>query len=229
VTKLAADRHSVAETANLLTDPDEIARREAENGIRQFDLAVDMIRSFVKDQARPFKLRSSMILNLHRAALDGLHVLAGTWRNTPVTIQGSRHQPPDSAFVSEEIEHLCDYVNENWSSSAAHLAAYVLWKLNWIHPFADGNGRTARAVSYVVMSIKLDSLLPGAPTIPEQIAGNKQPYYAALETADQHLADGKIDVSDLEQMLAGMLSKQLLSAAKEASGEVAKPAGQPFH
>jgi Fic family protein len=227
---LAQDRHSVAETTPLLQDPDEIARREAENGILQFDLALDIIRSFIKEPERPFRLRSSMILNLHRAALDGLHALAGTWRNTPVKIHGSVHQPPEAPFVSEEIEHLCDYVNENWSSaSAVYLAAYVLWKLNWIHPFADGNGRTARAVAYVVLSVKLDSLLPGAPTIPEQIAGNKQPYYDALEAADKELVAGRIDVSDLEKMLAAMISTQLLSAAREASGEINKPDGQILH
>jgi Fic family protein len=104
---LAQDRHSVAEEAPLLSDPDEIARREAENGIRQFDLALDIIRSLVKDLERPFRLRSSTILQLHRTALDGLHRLAGTWRNTPVKIEGSRHQPPEAPFVSEEIEHLC--------------------------------------------------------------------------------------------------------------------------
>jgi Fic family protein len=224
---LAQGRHSIAETAPLLQDPDEIARREAENGILQFDLALDIIRSFIKDPERPFRLRSSMILNLHRAALDGLHALAGTWRNTPVKIHGSVHQPPEAPFVSEEIEHLCEYVNDNWSScSAVQLAAYVLWKLNWIHPFADGNGRTARAVAYVVLSVKLDSLLPGAPTIPEQIAGNKQPYYDALEAADKQLVAGRIDVSELEKMLAAMVSTQLLSAAKEASGEINKPDGQ---
>lgn len=170
-------------------------------------------------------------MKLHQAALDGLHSLAGTWRNTPVKIHGSRHQPPEAPFVSEEIEHLCDYVNDNWSKvSAVHLAAYVLWKLNWIHPFADGNGRTARAVMYVVLSVKLDSLLPGAPTIPEQIAGNKKPYYDALEAADEHLAaDKKVDVSKLEEMLNAMLSTQLLSAAKEATGEIAKPGSQLLH
>ena len=221
---MAEDRHSIAETALLLTDPDEIARREAENGIRQFDLAIEIIRSFVKESEKKFKLRSSTILQLHRAALDGLHLLAGTWRNTAVTIGGSGHQPPEAAFVSEEIEHLCDYVNDNWSSRhAVHLAAYVLWKLNWIHPFADGNGRTARAVAYVVLSVKLDSVLPGAPTIPEQIAGNKDPYYKALEVADKHWAGESIDVTSLEEMLSGMLSTQLLSAAKEAAGEIGKP------
>jgi Fic family protein len=76
---------------------------------------------------------------------------------------------------------MCDYVNQNWGRSALHLAAYVLWRINWIHPFADGNGRTARAVSYILLSIKLDSLLPGTKTIPDQIAADKKPYYAALE------------------------------------------------
>jgi Fic family protein len=227
---LAGDRHSVAETTTLLRDPVEIARREAENGIRQFELALEIIRSFVKDRDRPFKLRASIVLQLHQAALDGLHSLAGTWRNTPVMIEGSAHQPPEAFLVSDEVQLLCEYVNDNWSTATAvHLAAYILWKLNWIHPFADGNGRTARAVMYVVLSIKLDSLLPGAPTIPEQIAGNKTPYYDALEAADKHWDGSKVDVSALESMLDGMLSTQLLSAAKEASGQAKKSDNQILH
>jgi Fic family protein len=224
---VAADRHSEAEDAALLTDPDEIARREAENGLRQFTLALDIIRSHVKDTERPFKLRAGPILQLHQAALDGLHRLAGTFRNTPVKIHGSLHQPPESAFVADEVQVLCEYVNDNWNKSAVHLAAYVLWKMNWIHPFADGNGRTARAVSYVVLSIKLDSLLPGTPTIPEQIASNKDPYYKALEEADKAWAQKKIDVTALEGILGDMLAQQLLNAAKEASGEDVTPSEAP--
>lgn len=216
---MAADRHSEAQDAALLTDPEEIARREAENGLRQFSLAIDIIRAHVKDVERPFKLRAGPILQLHQAALDGLHRLAGTFRNTPVKIHGSLHQPPDPAFVADEVQAMCEYVNENWTKSAVHLAAYVLWRMNWIHPFADGNGRTARAISYVVLSVKLDSLLPGTPTIPEQIASNKEPYYTALEDADKTWATNKMDVTALEDLLGEMLARQLLNAAKEAAGE----------
>jgi Fic family protein len=224
---VSADRHSHAEDAKLLSDPDEIARREAENGLHQFTLALDIIRSFVKDKERPFKLRAGPILQLHQAALDGLHRLAGTFRNTTVTIQGSRHQPPEPAFVADEVQALCEYINDNWHKSAVHLAAFVLWKMNWIHPFADGNGRTARAVSYVVLSIKLDSVLPGTPTIPEQIASDKEPYYKALEEADKAWASGNVDVSVLEELLGGMLAQQLLNAAREAAGEDFGPSGAP--
>jgi Fic family protein len=214
------DRHSLAETALLLRDPEEIARREAANGLRQFDLAFQVVATHVKDKERPFKLRQGVILQLHAAVLDGLHTLAGTFRNTPVKIGGSRHEPPAAPFVADEVQSLCEYVNDNWQDkSAVHLAAYVLWKMNWIHPFADGNGRTARAVSYVVLSIKLDSILPGTPTIPEQIAADKGPYYDALEIADRALAEGRVDVTQLESLLDGMLSQQLINAVKQASGE----------
>ena len=222
---MAADRHSEAEDAALLSDPDEIARREAENGIRQFTLALDIIRTHAKDPDRPFKLRAGPILQLHQSALDGLHRLAGTFRNTSVKIHGSVHQPPEPAFVADEVQMMCEYVNENWNKSPVHLAAYVLWKMNWIHPFADGNGRTARAVAYVVLSIKLDSILPGTPTIPEQIAANKDPYYKALEAADKAWSGKKVDVSTLENLLSDMLALQLVNAAKEAAGEAVGTGG----
>lgn len=216
---MSSDRHSVAETAELITDEIEKAKREAENGVRQFRVAIEMIRAHIHDAERPFRLRQSTILELHETALRGIHPLAGTFRNTPVSIGQSKHTPPSALHVSDEVADMCRYVNENWdSSSAIHLAAYVLWKLNWIHPFADGNGRTSRAVSYVVMSIKLDSLLPGTPTIPDQIAADKGPYYDALESADLRWSSNEIDVSALEDMLSLMLAKQLLKAANQASG-----------
>jgi Fic family protein len=64
--------------------------------------------------------------------------------------------------VPSLVEELCDYVNDNWESSTPiHLAAYVMWRLNWIRPFADGNGRTSRILSYVVLSIRSGIRLTG--------------------------------------------------------------------
>ena len=148
-----AERHTSTEQVELITEPGEKARREAENGLRQTDLALEIIRSFVKDKERPFRLRQGMLLQLNAVALEGIHLLAGTYRNGPATIHESNHDPPP---------------------------AY----------------RTARAISYVVLSVKLDSLLPGTITIPDQIAADKTPYYDALEASDAPWkAKGDVNVS----------------------------------
>lgn len=210
-------RHSAAVETKPDSDPAAIAEREALNALRQYDAIVEMVQDALTP-GRTFKLRPSAILYLHRCALEGLTALAGVFRPGDVKIGQSKHAPPGAHLVPGLIEEMCDYVNENWSRSPLHLAAYLLWRLNWIHPFADGNGRTSRAISYYVMSVRLGYVLPGEQTIPEQIAKNRKPYYAALEAADEELRLGKVDVSELEGLLSGLLAKQLYGVIEKATG-----------
>lgn len=115
------------------------------------------------------------------------------------------------------IEDMCDYINENWhSASAIHLAAYSMWRLNWIHPFDDGNGRTSRAVSYLVLCIKLGGTLPGTKTIPDYIVENREPYFSAIEAADEAAKEPRIDVGEMEALLERLLERQLASIAHRA-------------
>jgi Fic family protein len=212
------ERHSKAADAELISDPEEKARREASNGLRQASTVNEMVEYWLQPK-RPFKLRVSQLLTLNRIALEGLSAYAGNFRPGPVAIQGSKHQPVGAHLVPERLEELCDYVNTNLhSKSAIHLAAYVLWRLNWIHPFADGNGRTARAAAYLVMCVTLQLRLPGSKTIPEQISNDKTPYYKALEAADAADANRTLDVSQLETLLGDLLAKQLLDVHQRATG-----------
>ncbi|MDP9053569.1 MAG: Fic family protein [Acidobacteriota bacterium] len=210
-------RHSKAGEAELITDPDSLAEREALNGLRQFDAVVEIVECF-QDEDRPFRFRPSQLLHLHRIALDGISSYAGNFRPAGIEIGGSRHQPPGAHRVPELVEDLCEYVNSGWAErSALHLAAYVLWRLNWIHPFTDGNGRTSRAASYMVMCCKLGYVLPGKQTIPDQISENKQPYYEALEAVDESLRAGEVNLAKLEEMLSTMLGRQLYAIHADAT------------
>jgi Fic family protein len=216
------ERHSHALEPELVADPDEIARIEARNGVRQFDAVTEMIEHFSHPE-RNFKLRPSQLLHLHRIALDSLSSYAANWRPAGIEIKGSRHQPVGAYLVPEEIEHMCDYVNDNWEkSSPLHQAAYALWKLNWIHPFTDGNGRTARAFSYLLLCLRLGYRLPGSKTIPAQIARDKNPYYKALEAADKERESKRLDLSALEKLLADLLAEQLASVHDQATGSEKK-------
>ena len=211
-------RHSVASEAYLINDEQERAEAEARNGLRQFDLACQMIMDAI-DRGANWKLRPSAILALHRTALEGISSYAGNFRPSDVAIQGSRHKPVPAFQVAELIEDLCDYVNQNWDKTAIHLAAYVMWRLNWIHPFSDGNGRTSRMVSYLVLCVKERLLLPGNNTIPDQIVDNRNPYFEALEAADEAADRNEIDLSKMEDLIEAMLATQLASVLERASGK----------
>jgi Fic family protein len=213
---LSEDRHSKAEQASLITDPIQEARRESENAIAQFDRVLDLIDDVVRG-GRPFRIRTSTILDLHRIALDGLSAYAGNFRPGGVEIGMSKHTPPAAHLVPGLIDEMCDHVIDNFAEgSALNLCAYVMWRLNWIHPFTDGNGRTSRALAYFVLCAKIGYRLPGHETVPEQIAANKRPYYEALEAADRSLESGSLDLSALEKLLDSHLATQLLSAYDDA-------------
>lgn len=175
-----------------------------------------MAESYLQ-QNRPFSFRPSQLQSLHRVALMGLSAYAGNWRPSGIEIQGSGHTPPEPFLIPELIEEMCDYVNTKWSEkSPLHLASYVMWKLNWIHPFTDGNGRTSRAASYLILCMKLGYVLPGKLTIPEQISVDKTPYYDALEAADTAWREGKIDLTAMKDLLGSMLAAQLVAVHAES-------------
>mgnify|MGYP005818410579 FL=1 len=210
-------RHSKALEAELLSDPQAKAEAEARNGLRQFDYGIQTVHQALDRGS--FKLRPSLILALQREALTGISAYAGNFRPAGVEIVGSKHKPAEAHLVPELIEELCDYVNDHWEEKTAiHLASYVMWRLNWVHPFADGNGRTSRILSYVVLSIRAQSVFPGTPTIPEQIVDKRNPYFDALDAADAAWAEGRIDLSKMEELLSGMLARQLTNAYENAGG-----------
>ena len=190
--------------------------REVENGFRQFAHCLDLIDYYL-DPERPFALRETTISDLQRLAVQGIDDEAGQYRKLSVGISGSRHSPPPAFTVAEHVRKMCDYINDNWHEKTAfHLSAYVMWRVNWIHPFADGNGRTSRVLSYLLLCLKLGYPLPGTLTIPQQIELDKTHYLDALERSDLASGDDAFDIAPMEEMLRDMLAKQLLSVIDAA-------------
>lgn len=216
------DRASRLKPAENFEEPSqqELAAAEAANTVRQYDLMVKLAEEALADRER-FKFRISTINKLNRYAVDGMIANPGALRTADIEILGSGHEPPGWKEVPELMEQLCDYVNDNWrAKTPLHLSAYVMWRVNWIHPYADGNGRTSRAASYFILCVALGYVLPGEVTIPEQIAASKVRYYKALEAADASVRSGKPpDVSQMEALLHEYLEAQLRQLLTKAAGE----------
>jgi Fic family protein len=137
----------------------------------------------------------------------------GEYRQGPVHITNSPHIPPPWVEVPGHMAGLCSYINKHWEAAdLVHLCAYVLWRLNWIHPFPNGNGRTSRAASYMVLQVKHGSILPSRNSIIAQIVTNPAPYYAALRNADdvvKETGDERAALRPMEDLIGFLLKEQI--------------------
>lgn len=180
------------------------------NLLEQYDALEGFFYEWEKS-ASNFILSERLICDLNEIAVKDLRKDAGRFRIYPVSIENSSHQPPEHKHVQSLIKDFCDYINNSQNRDPYHLAAYALWYINWVHPFGDGNGRTARALSYLMLCIGLGFYLPGTDIIPAQIANDKSPYYLCLDKADAAYSNGNggVDLGDLEHLLKRLLMKQL--------------------
>jgi len=198
----------------LFASPQEKALLEARNGLKQFDEVLKLIAQ----SGGVLALTPDIVKNLQRIAIQDIYVCAGSYRTWPIHINGTSHQPPEHDQVEQLVEQMCDYANASINRPPIHTAAYLLWRLNWIHPFGGGNGRTSRAISYLALCARLGFALPGKLSMPEQIVANRQPYYDALDLADAAWkAHQAVDVGNMEKLLEAMLARQLFDVYQTAS------------
>ena len=103
---------------------------------------------------------------------------AGQYRTVPVRIGGARHQPPESWDLPYLMADWAEWLNSTaLSLHPISRAALAHHRLAAIHPFIDGNGRTARLVMNLLL---LRDGFP--PTI--ILSENRGQYYRVLAQAD---------------------------------------------
>lgn len=104
---------------------------------------------------------------------------AGSYRTGNVAITGSSHKPPEAHEVPQLISELVSWVTSHQKKlHPVEIAAIVHHKLAHIHPFDDGNGRTAR----LVMNLLL--MRTGYPLV-VILKNDRKKYYDTLEQADK--------------------------------------------
>ncbi len=188
-------------------DPELYTKIQEQNLLRQYDLLSNCIEIGLKKGIESFDKYTLWALNY--AAVSNISQFGGRYREDPITV--GNHLPPHFKEVPNLMDRCFSIVHENWTilDHPTMLPAYALWRLNWIHPFVEGNGRTARAACYYLICLKQGRLLPGKKTVPERIRENRVPYYGALRAADLAWEQGQLDVSSLADYIGALLMAQL--------------------
>jgi Fic family protein len=200
---------------------------EIANGNRQYDFLRSIVIASL-NIGRPF-LSQHVIKALNFHAITCLHVNPGEYRPCPVHV--GNYTPPEHYRVPALMDDFVNMVNRNWDQTdGVVLATYVLWRMNHIHPFINGNGRTARAASYFVLCVKSGGWLPGEVILPELIRRNQAEYVSALKAVDASLAAGTLDLAPLHTLLSRLIGEQMQSAGvtpNVADGPSAEEAPSP--
>ncbi|MFD1403006.1 Fic family protein [Robinsoniella peoriensis] len=118
----------------------------------------------------------------------------GIYRNQEVRISGAGHTPPSGNDMYIQIKNLYTDLNCKLKLNSIELAAWTHAEFVRIHPFLDGNGRTAR----LIMNYQL--LRNGF--LPISIAKeNRLDYYNTLEefAVNKNLAAFSALIADLEE------------------------------
>lgn len=141
------------------------------------DVAMKYINTTLLSRAGAITVND--ILEIHRRVLGYVDpVEAGRFRVSQVFV--GHHIPPHPQDLDRHMQELVQWLN---SEEALHLhpvefAALAHYKLVYVHPFVDGNGRTSRLLMNLIL---MQASYPPITIRKEQ----RVEYYAALDTANE--------------------------------------------
>lgn len=147
--------------------------------IKDHHEALDMVYELIGYDAQP-TLSEHLIRTLHQLVVRKTEEeFAGKYRVSNVFIGGADHTPPDALQVPADMKKMMTWFGkEQKTLHPIELAALLHHKLVYIHPFFDGNGRTARLVMNVIL------MRAGYP-LAVILKNDRKKYYQALAAADK--------------------------------------------
>lgn len=190
---------------------------------RHVDGVVDLLLDATQQYQQP--LSAERLFGWHAALFptgrSGMHTITvAAWRvnkkDDPMRVVSGamgkekvHFQAPDADRLEEEMRHFINWFNEDTNMDPVIKAAVAhLWFVT-IHPFDDGNGRIARAITDMQLS-RADETGQRFYSMSAQIRKERNEYYDILESTQK----GSMDITN---WLTWFL--QCLNRALEASGE----------
>lgn len=163
---------------------------------------------FIEENNAP--IDEHFICELQKMAVEGLtqegDANAGHYRNEPISIAGSGHQPPDASAVPALMRELVRFIQRECEQQYDLLkVATAHHQFVWIHPFRNGNGRTARLLTYA-MIVRFFGVRQSRLFNPTAVfCSDRNKYYEMLKVADSKNNEALVQWSQF--VLQGLLNE----------------------
>lgn len=183
------------------------------NRARQFDY---LQASFVVSMyGAGLEIDHDFICSLNFYATQYISPQPGRYRRH-YNVEVEAHKGRDWPYVQEDMEQFIEILHRDWGKlDPLQAGAYALWAVNHIHPFCDGNGRTARALSYFVLCKKLGRWLPGETTVMELIRAEERDHYCEIlqRMHDARTKEMMTDLAEMTTFLNDLVLRQIRTAS----------------
>ncbi len=203
---------SLAQVSALVEGKDVIAQEDQKLEVRN---CINAMQWVIKNSKLP--LNSNRILNLHALMTKNLlsPKRSGHWRKIQNYVVNARRKiiftPPKPQDVKKRMKKLLSWLKNAENEDAVVLSAIFHHEFVTIHPFTDGNGRMARALSQWIL-IQQGYKSTYSLGLDEYFAADRAKYYQMLRETDDMDGDYTYWIDYFSQGLLKsieQLSKQL--------------------
>lgn len=180
--------------AEKVISGEDIAARERDvQEVINYRKVMDLIS---EAQNEEFKIDEELIKKIHKQTVEKILPAenTGAFRKTQVVVKNSKtgevsFRPPMAVAVPFQIKDLLSFVNEKNSEIHPVLKSGIVhYELVRIHPFLDGNGRVARAISTLILFLEGYDIRRFF-SLEEYFDSDTQEYYKSLQSVEKEGGD----------------------------------------
>ena len=190
------------------------SRAYQEREVRNVIDAVDSIGAQAL-RGEPPRITAGLIREFNRRVLDGAEyaygAIPGQVRSHSVIVAGYRGAPAgDCAYL---LERLADWLESDTFRADDPMVAFALELVRavcahlyiaWIHPFGDGNGRTARLLEFALLVRSRTAPVSTAHVLSNHYNRTRDHYYRELADASRNRSITKFLVYAITGLIDGL-------------------------
>jgi Fic family protein len=202
--------------------------------------ALDFIKSLARSKQSHQRIAEDDILAIHKIILAGIDdKWAGRYRQSEVFVKGATVIFPLPQNVPYQMDEFIQWLETQQEEHPVRVAADAHFKLVTIHPFVDGNGRTARLLMNLILLINSypmavirneDRVIYLEAVNKGQTKNDLMPFYAVVEKAVERSLNAYLAAARGKSALAPLtVGTKSESGDLFKIGELAKETGETIH
>ena len=213
-TRIEGNELNLTQAEKVMMGQDVVARERDIQEVINYRKAMELIAELrIKDKG--LMINEDTIKRLHKITVNKILPIekCGEYRKTKVVIKNNQtgevsFRPPETSMLSGQIKDLLAFISakQNQDIHPVLESGIVHYELARIHPFVDGNGRVARALSTLTLFIKGYDIRKFF-SLEEYFDRNASNYYQALQSVAKNKGDLTIWLEYFTEGLAIELSK----------------------